>query len=360
MTLTAIDLFAGAGGASLGLTRAGFTVVAAVDTWEVATQTHAQNMTHPVYCEDASAWDAERVRDRTGLHRGELDLLVGGPPCQGFSIQRVGSDDDHRNDLVMAFARSACDLQPRAFFMENVTGLLGRRGKALHAAAVLSLQDAGYVVDTRTVNAVDFGLPQSRRRVLVRGVRKDQRAFVPRDPGPIHVPRTVWDAIGDLPDPAGPGIANLADPMHVESRLSDLNRLRLKHIPPGGGFEDLPVDLRVACHKAGAAAIGHRGVYGRLAPDAPSGTITARFDSFTRGRFAHPYVDRNLTMREGARLQGFPDDFQFVGNREEVAAQIGNAVPPPLAEAVGRDLAMHLAQSLDPDHDRHLASSDCV
>jgi DNA (cytosine-5)-methyltransferase 1 len=131
----------------------------------------------------------------------------------------------------------------------------------------------------------------------------------------------------------------------VDGRLSELNRLRLKHISPGGGFEDLPLELRVNCHRAGADVIGHRGVYGRLAPDAPAGTITARFDSFTRGRFAHPYADRNLTMREGARLQGFPDDFIFMGNREEVAAQIGNAVPPPVAEAVARDLAQHLAES---------------
>jgi len=345
VTLTAVDLFAGAGGMSLGLTRAGFTIVAAVDTWTVATETHALNQRHPVHCEDAAGWDASRLLARTGLLPGQLDLLAGGPPCQGFSIQRVGRNDDQRNELVLAFARTVCELQPRAFIMENVTGLLGRRGRAVHGSAVQYFRGAGYDVTTRTVDAKDFGLPQSRRRVLVRGVRGDQESYVPHDPPPTGFPRTVWQAIGDLPEPASPEDEQPVDPMHVASRLSDLNRLRLKHIPPGGGFEDLPIELRVACHRKGADAIGHRGVYGRLAPDAPAGTITARFDSFTRGRFAHPYADRNLTMREGGRLQGFPDDYRFLGTREDVAAQIGNAVPPPLAETIGRDLAKHLTET---------------
>lgn len=118
--------------------------------------------------------------------------------------------------------------------------------------------------------------------------------------------------------------------------MSALNIKRLQHIPPGGGFEDLPVELRVDCHKQGAAKIGHRNVYGRLSPNQPASTITARFDSFTRGRFGHPTKLRNITLREGARLQGFSDSHRFVGTQEEIAALIGNAVPPPLAYVMGR------------------------
>ncbi len=143
------------------------------------------------------------------------------------------------------------------------------------------------------------------------------------------------DAIGDLPSPAARNAANAADPLHRETKLSDLNLRRLRLIPPGGGMQDLPVAMRVRCHKKGADAIGHRYVYGRLAPDRPANTITARFDSFTRGRFAHPFAHRNITLREGARLQTFPDQFRFCGNQEEIAAQIGNAVPPLLAQAIG-------------------------
>jgi DNA (cytosine-5)-methyltransferase 1 len=116
-------------------------------------------------------------------------------------------------------------------------------------------------------------------------------------------------------------------------------------IPPGGGMEDLPVELRVDCHKNGAKRIGHRFVYGRMAPDRPAPTITARFDSFTRGKFGHPVEPRNITLREGARLQTFPDSFKFVGTQEEIAALIGNAVPPLLAQKLGEQLLMHLASS---------------
>jgi DNA (cytosine-5)-methyltransferase 1 len=128
------------------------------------------------------------------------------------------------------------------------------------------------------------------------------------------------------------------DALHRRIRLSAKNLERLSLIPPGGGFEDLPIEMRVDCHKSGAARIGHRSVYGRLAPDRPAATITARFDSFTRGRFGHPWEERNITLREGARLQGFPDSHSFYGTQEEIAAQIGNAVPPTLAYVFGKAL----------------------
>jgi DNA (cytosine-5)-methyltransferase 1 len=183
-----------------------------------------------------------------------------------------------------------------------------------------------------------------RRRVVFYGARHDLGELRIGSPTHRGTPRTVWDAIGDLPSPPTDPAAETADALHRRSRLSALNLERLRHIPPGGGFEDLPVDLRVDCHKAGADKIGHRNVYGRLAPDLPAVTITGKFDSFTRGKFAHPYENRNLTLREGARLQTLPDDFEFCGNREEVAAQIGNAVPPLMAEALAQQLAAALAR----------------
>jgi DNA (cytosine-5)-methyltransferase 1 len=125
-------------------------------------------------------------------------------------------------------------------------------------------------------------------------------------------------------------------------KLSQRNVERLRHIPPGGGFENLPVELRVDCHKGGADKIGHRNVYGRLSPDQPANTITARFDSFTRGKFAHPFEDRNITLREGARLQTFDDGFTFEGSQEDIAAQIGNAVPPRLSTVIGKALMENL------------------
>jgi DNA (cytosine-5)-methyltransferase 1 len=116
-------------------------------------------------------------------------------------------------------------------------------------------------------------------------------------------------------------------------------------IPPGGGMQDLPDELKVDCHKVGADKIGHRYVYGRLSPDKPAATITARFDSFTRGKFGHPVEARNITLREGARLQSFPDSFRFFGTQEEIAAQIGNAVPPLVSEWLAKAAAVYLART---------------
>jgi DNA (cytosine-5)-methyltransferase 1 len=229
------------------------------------------------------------------------------------------------------------------FVMENVLGLLGKRGRPLIEGFLARMANAGYETEAHVVNAAEYGVPQVRKRVIVVGWRKrDVTPFV--FPAPRYAPgeqKTVQDAIGDLPTPSDVGQLG-PDPLHKKTRLSPLNQERLKHIPPGGGMEHLPVSLRVDCHKGGADRIGHRYVYGRLAADRPAATITARFDSFTRGRFAHPTEDRNITLREGARLQTFPDDFRFWGNQEDIAAQIGNAVPPALAETLAAALLSHL------------------
>jgi DNA (cytosine-5)-methyltransferase 1 len=336
---TALDLFAGAGGLSLGLHAAGFDVLGAVDSWAPAVETYRLNFDHRVVRLDLSEASSADVRARLNLGDAKIDLVVGGPPCQGFSIQRIGQDKDDRNELVLHFADLVLGVHPPMFLMENVPGLLGKRGRRLAAAFEDRMRGAGYVVETRMLNAVDFGVPQFRRRVFVLGVREDLE-LLPRFPVPtvgLATYRSVWQAIGDLPAPSDSRVGS-ADPLHWKTRLSDLNLERIRLIPPGGGFEDLPPELRVRAHRNGAARIGHRNVYGRLAPDKPSATITARFDSFTRGKFGHPYEDRSITLREGARLQTFDDDFLFTGSQEEIAALIGNAVPPLLACAFGRAL----------------------
>lgn len=342
MTLTALDLFCGAGGMSLGLQNAGLDVLAGFDNWAAAVATYSQNFEHDAHLIDLGSVQADDLLEVVGKNPGDIDLLTGGPPCQGFSIQRIGEDLDPRNDLVVHFGRLVTDIQPKAFLMENVPGLLGRRGRESLAKFVELVNDGGYEHRVYRVDAVEFGVPQRRPRVLVYGWHRDLDAPDFRLSGLAHRPVTVAEALTALPPAAEPGTRDAADPLHVESRLSDKNRERLRHIPPGGGFEDLPIDLRVNCHRNGADKIGHRSVYGRLHPDRPSNVITARFDSFTRGRFAHPTEDRNITLREGARLQSFPDEFMFKGNREQIAALIGNAVPPLLAAQVGSLITEHL------------------
>jgi DNA (cytosine-5)-methyltransferase 1 len=339
---TAIDLFCGAGGLSAGLQLAGFRVLAGVDSWEPAERTYRANFNHPFIRADIRALTGEALL-RGARIEGPIDLIAGGPPCQGFSIQRIGKDSDGRNDLVLEFVRLVLELAPAAFLMENVPGLIGKRGTGVVSEFEKRLAHGGYEVRGLVVNAADYGVPQLRRRVLYCGWPAGNPPL--SLPKPTHRPEdyvTVWQAISDLPAPPDDPGTSAADPLHSRSRLSELNLRRLRLIPPGGGFEDLPVELRVKAHKGGASRIGHRNVYGRLDPSRPAGTITARFDSFTRGKFAHPFVDRNITLREGARLQTFEDSFEFFGSREEIAALIGNAIPPKLAHLVATALDTQL------------------
>ena len=348
MSLRGIDLFCGAGGLSLGLARAGVEIVCAVDNWSVATKTYSANFDHPTLTADISNLTAAGILDFSGV-LGRVDVVVGGPPCQGFSVQRIGSDLDARNNLVLEFARLVLELSPRMFLMENVPGLLGKRGSPLAKAFQRTLSTSGYQVRSMLLNACDYGVPQSRRRVLFYGWRDGEREF--EFPAPTHSMDdhlTVWDAIGDLPSPPEDCTPFPGDPLHRRTRLSPMNLKRLDCIPPGGGMEDLPVELRVACHRNGAHRIGHRYVYGRLAPDKPAATITARFDSFTRGKFGHPYDNRNITLREGARLQSFPDTFKFAGNQEPIAALIGNAVPPTLSTHLAKQIVRSLQDGSPP------------
>ena len=342
--LKAVDLFSGAGGFSEGLRMAGFEVLGAVDSWAPAVESYRRNFDHPILQMDLAETDGGTLRRALGLGETTIDVVVGGPPCQGFSIQRIGEDHDQRNHLVLEFGRLVRELNPRVFVMENVPGMLGKRGRALTEAFRQQILAEGYDLYSVRVNAADYGVPQTRRRVFFCGWRRDEVAPVPF-PGPTHGEDewvTVEEAIGDLPSPPEDHTPIPGDALHYRTRLSSKNLRRLAHIPPGEGFEALPIDLRAACHKSGAERIGHRNVYGRLAPDEPAGTITARFDSFTRGKFAHPREDRNISLREGARLQTFPDTFEFDGTQEQIAALIGNAVPPRLAGHVGQALASHL------------------
>lgn len=341
---TAIDLFSGAGGFSRGLASAGFEVVGAFDNWDAAVKTYSLNFDHPVAQCDLSKITGRDLLNLVGSSVDSIDLLVGGPPCQGFSVQRIGSDRDARNHLVLEFGRLVSELQPRLFLMENVPGLLGKRGKDLVAEFSTHLAKAGYRTTSVIINAADYGVPQLRKRVVFAGWRDGQPPFV--FPAPVvdsKAHRTVAEALSGLPSPPVDLSPLPGDALHRRTRLSPLNQKRIELIPPGGGMQDLPDDLKVDCHKIGADKIGHRYVYGRLAPDRPSATITARFDSFTRGKFGHPIEARNITLREGARLQSFPDTFSFVGTQEQIAAQIGNAVPPLVAEALARAAVQYLS-----------------
>lgn len=329
----AVDAFAGAGGLSLGLRDAGWKIVLAFDNEPIAVETYRRNLGPHMELLDADRMEPVELMSRAGLEPGQCGLLAGGPPCQGFSLQRRGSRQDPRNRLVLRFLDYISGLRPRAFLMENVPAIASVRGRDLVDAIVERTGEVGYSVYIRTVDAADYGVAQHRRRTFLIGLVADAGPFAWPEPTVSGEPLTVAAALEGLPSPPKDGSPHPDIPNHYrEARLSATNIERIRHVPPGGGREDLPPELRLKCHENGHR---HLDTYGRLAWDRPSGTITARFDSFTRGRFGHPVEDRSITLREGARLQGFPDWFVFEGNREEGARLIGNAVPPPLGTAVG-------------------------
>lgn len=340
MRYTCIDSFSGAGGLGLGLERAGFDILLSFDIDPKCIDTINAN---PSYFQHAAeVADITNMLDgvlleKCGLKRGELFLLAGGPPCQGFSIQRRGNDTDVRNELVLKYGRLIDELYPAFFVMENVSGIAGKRGKTILQSLIESTEAMGYNVHVALVDAQEYGVPQRRKRYIIVGERKDIGASY-MYPTPNGVAKTVRDTIGGLPIPPNDGSDYPGISLHRRDRLSPLNLKRINAIKEGEGRDNLPSDLLADCHKVDSAIIGYRNVYGRMAWDEVAPTITARFDSFTRGKFGHPDQPRTISLREGALLQTFPLDFVFTGTKVDVARQIGNAVPPVLAEQIGKSI----------------------
>ncbi len=336
-----VDCFSGAGGLALGLSNAGIEPLLSfdndrhcIDSFEM----NAKYFKHPALCEGIEDMLGGRLLDLAGVEKGELFLLAGGPPCQGFSVQRIGEDNDPRNLLVLQYAQLIEEVMPRYFLMENVSGIRGKRGKTVLAELERRLTAAGYQLHEKLLNAQDYGVPQRRKRFVVVGERRDNGPCCYEFPKPSAECHTVRDAIGSLPEPPQDGSPHPDYPLHRRDRLSDLNKKRLAALKEGQGRDSLPEELLADCHKVSSSVIGHRNVYGRMSWDEVAPTITARFDSFTRGQFGHPEQLRSISLLEGALLQTFPPDFAFAGNKVEIARQIGNAVPPVLAEVIGRSL----------------------
>lgn len=384
-SLKFIDLFSGAGGLSEGLTNAGFHSLFASEIVPVYAQTYQKNHADTEVCvDDIRGVDAEKIRDGLGLARGELDLIAGGPPCQGFSINApIRSTSDKRNHLFKEFLRFVDAFAPRAILIENVPGLVSfEHGATLHAI-LDSLGALGYGAGVQILGAAYYGVPQMRWRTIVLGVR-ERELPVEAYPVPIcHAPirpnftstfdgktivrtpssessanfTTVKDAIGDLPPlksgergeefkayPVEPqcdyqrrmrrGCARVYN--HEAPMLSKINMERLKYIKPGGNWTDIPFDLLPKGMQK-ARRSDHTKRYGRVTPDGLASTIMTKCDPHW-GAFFHYEQDRSFTVREAARIQSFPDHFVFTGNQAEQFAQVGNAVPPLLAESVGLSL----------------------
>ena len=341
---TCIDGFCGAGGMSSGLVAAGYDVKLAFDVDAAAVRTYGLNFGGRGRVLDAFLTKGSDLLEMGALERGEIDLFCGGPPCQGFSRQRRGAhvSEDPRNGLVAEFARLVDEMLPKTFLFENVEAVAQKRGRREMDAFKDGLR--GYRITDFTVDAADFGIAQRRTRFLLVGIRNDVGAGCPvlrRS----ETRRTVRDVIADLPSPPADGSDHPDFPGHRRSRISAENIARIATVPRNGGWRDIPEHLRLPCHRRSTSTSGGwPDSYGRLGWDGQAPTITAGFDSFSRGRYAHPEENRPLTLREGARLQGFDDGFRFCGSRRDIRRQIGNAVPPPLARAFGDSIIRACAE----------------
>ena len=388
-----IDLFAGAGGLSEGLSQAGFRSLYANEVVPRYAETYARN--HPealIECKDIRNVDAANVREKLGLLKGQLDLIAGGPPCQGFSINAPKrSADDDRNSLVHDYLRFVDEFQPRAVLIENVPGLVSFENGSTLQSILTVLEQHGYDSDVRILYAPHFGVPQTRWRTIIIGLR-DHGISEDVFPDPVReapvrvnftsnfagknivaIPKsmelpsfvTVKDAIDDLPalkngetgskNPyrSAPqndfqkimraGSASVEN--HESARLGPINMERMKYIPAGGNWTDIPESLLPKGMRR-ARKSDHTKRYGRVHPDGLASTILTKCDPHW-GAYFHYNQDRTFTVREAARIQTFPDRFIFTGSKVEQYEQVGNAVPPLLATAIGQSLIKALSGKSD-------------
>ena len=327
----AIDLFAGAGGATEGLRQAGFRVVAAVELDPAAASTYRSNHKKvKVYQSDITALEPIDVLKDLGLQPRQVSLIQACPPCQTWSSLAKHAPDDPRNSLITEVGRWIVAVRPRSFVLENVPGVMrDRRFSSLRARA----RKWGYGTRAYVVNAERFGVPQRRKRLILIGIQGIDGRSLPRDletclrPGFRRQARSAAAVIASAMR-AGPD-----DPLQVPRQIPDLVRRRLAAIPPGGNRFDLPPELQLACH----AAISDRRAtasYGRIPQRGPAPTLTTRCTTPASGAFAHPTEARPITLREAALLQTFPLRYRFEGRYREVERQVGNAIPVRLARGV--------------------------
>lgn len=328
-----IDAFCGAGGLSLGFQQAGLPPTLAFDADKDAVNTYNRNLGQ--IAQTADICD-HALQDTANLLVAERDIVViGGPPCQGFSHQRKGEAEDPRSHLVLRFADfiEALPSHPKVIVLENVTDLELPRGKKILDEFISRMNRLGLITHRHVLNAADFGTAQMRRRVIMVFLVP---ALSSHYTGPIPTTGKRWPSVGEalvgIDEPDGGESSESGCSNHVSSRESPQNRQRISFVDMGAGRLSIPRELQLPCHAGDYR--GHRDVYGRIDWFSPARTITGGMDSFTRGEFAHPFRHRSITHREGARLQGFPDWFIFEGNRAATRRQIGNAVPPGMAFAI--------------------------
>ncbi len=348
---TAVDLFCGAGGLTRGLLDAGISVVAGYDTDNACRHAYEHNNPGASFItKSVSELDGETLASH--YPKDHVRILVGCAPCQPFSRYTQGQDTKAYTkwSLLHEFARLVRELKPDIVSMENVPEL---QRHSVFANFLATLADVGFYFDEdeekRVVYCPNYGIPQHRRRLVLVASRLGPIELIP----PTHKPdsyRCVKDVLSELP-PLTAGKAFAADPLHCSSRLSPLNLRRIRRSKPDGTWRDWPKELIARCHRTKSGKT-YPSVYGRMEWNKPSPTITTQFFGFGNGRFGHPEQHRAISLREGAILQSFPRNYEFVKPEETycfatIGRMVGNAVPVRLGEVVGLSILKHLREVLN-------------
>lgn len=388
--LSSIDLFCGAGGITQGFRQAGYHCLYANDVMPEAIETFRHNHVSTLAeCKSIEEVSAISLRKTLGIQKGELDVLVGGPPCQGFSINAPNRFlNDPRNSLFKHYARFVEEFSPKTFVFENVPGLLSMADGAIFEKILQVFNEIGYHLSVKILFGPHYGIPQERWRLILLG---SQHSVISH-PDPTHYAKgranfrggstltiplasseatrllpavTVGDAIRDLPrlsmgegaeevgyttDPASAFALRLRNPdgitfNHVAAKLSKQNIERMRHVPPGGSWRDIPHDLLPRGMQQ-ARKSDHTKRYGRLSFEGMSGTVLTKCDPHW-GTVFLPDQDRTLSVREAARLQSFPDSYRFLGSRVSQYVQVGNAVPVLMAGAIANTVRSHIAANFN-------------
>ncbi len=358
---TVVSLFSGGGGLDLGFMSEGYKILWAIDNTPNAVQTYRHNIGDHIICEDINRIDPQSIP--------HADVVIGGPPCQSFSLAGKRQTEDARGRLVWKYIDIIAAIKPRAFVFENVTGLQSAKNKAGQKILPLlmdAFREIGYTISFQVLNAADYGVPQRRKRVIIVGLR-GQDAF--QFPKPTHDEQglllkkyvSVEEALSDLPSASEKENVRLdyiCDPCneyqrcmrsthgvtdHSVPQMSELDKYIVKHVKPGGNYMDIPSDVNSARIQRLQKDGGHTTCYGRLDPSKPSYTINTYFNRPNVGCNIHYAEDRLITVREALRLQSFPDSYELVSSSKQGKNLIvGNAVPPLLGKAIARQLKDYL------------------
>ena len=375
---TVVSLFSGGGGLDLGFINAGYDIIWAIDNNKNAVETYKANIGGHIICADITEADVSAIP--------HSDIVIGGPPCQSFSLAGMRHVEDARGKLVWQYMRIIKHIKPKAFVFENVTGLLSAKNKDGEKIVDLlkkAFQDIGYTVEMQTMNAADYGVPQRRKRVFIVGLQGNKKFTFP---APTHNEDgiglkkyvSVYEALGDLPEAVNDenGRVFCSTPPqneyqrkmrtgspesiseHFTPTLSELDRYIISHVKPGGNYMDIPKDVNSKRIRRLQRDGGHTTCYGRMDPDKPSYTINTYFNRPNVGCNIHYSADRLITVREALRLQSFPDSYEIIStSRQGRNLIVGNAVPPMLAEILADSLKNYIEQpcvKLSSDKEDHM------